>query len=262
MSSLRLLVLSLALTPAFPLLACAQGTGAPGSDSVTKRLDPTDFKSRFETRYEYQSLQNGGTRQLLVPRYEHAFSQALSLRLDLPYVVYDSPSPGVADEHGLGDVMLRPAWRALRGQSYGLVLAAEIYFDTASEPSLGTGKNVVAPLAFVSLDMPRWSSVVFPLVQQFVSVSGDADRQDVNTTLLRLGVLSRWPNRFYTFLEPSLYLDWERNEDAGFTLELEIGRLLNRQLAIWARPGVGVWGDDFPLVYNWNFEIGFRYFLD
>jgi hypothetical protein len=25
---------------------------------------------------------------------------------------------------------------------------------------------------------------------------------------------------------------------------------------------VGVWGDDFPLVYNWNFEIGFRYFLD
>jgi hypothetical protein len=254
-------MLGLALLAA-PLAAAAQSSSSDAPESVTKRLDPTDFKSRVETRYEYQSLQNGGTRQLLVPRYEHAFSKALSLRFDVPYVAYGPPTPGSGDERGLGDVMIRPAWRALRGEGYGLVLAAEIYFDTASEPHLGTGKNVVAPLGFISLDAPRLSSVVFPFVQQFVSVSGDADRADINTTLLRLGVLSRWPNRFYTFLEPSLYIDWKRDADTGFTLELEIGRLLNRQLAIWARPGVGVWGDDFPLTYNWNFEVGFRYFLD
>jgi hypothetical protein len=201
-------------------------------------------------------------RQFVVPRYEHAFSKELALRLEVPYVFDASPQSGVADEHGVGDAMIRPSWRALRGDGYAAVLAAEIYLNTASEDRLGSGKNVVAPLAFVSIDVPGLNSVVFPLAQQFVSVSGDEDRKDVNTTLLRLGVLSRWPNRFYTYLEPSFYLDWERDRHTGFTLELELGRLMNRNLALWARPGVGVWDDDLPYIYNWNFEVGFRYFLD
>jgi hypothetical protein len=231
------------------------------ADSVTRRLDPTDFKTRIETRYEYQSLHSGGARQLVVPRYEHAFSKALALRVELPYVV-DEPAEGGSHEHGVGDALIRPAWRIMRGDGYAFVAAAEITLDTASDERLGAGKYIVAPLVFASLDLPRLQSVLFPFVQQFVSVAGDDDRADINTSLLRLGLLTRWPNRFYTFLEPSLYVDWERDADTGFTVELEIGRLMNRQLAIWARPGAGVWGDKLPVVYNWNFEVGFRYFLD
>jgi hypothetical protein len=248
-----------ALLLALPLAAHAQKAGQP-AESVTQRLDPTDFKSRFETRYEYQDLQSGGARQLLVPRYEHAFSKAFALRFEVPYVVDDPP--GGDDESGIGDILIRPALRLYRGEGFAVVAAAEITFDTASDDRLGTGKNVVAPLVFASFDVPKLNSVVFPFAQQSVSVSGDDDRSDINTSLFRVGVLSRWPNRFYTFLEPSLYIDWERDEKTGFTLELEVGRLLNRQLAIWGRPGVGLWGDNLPYIYDWNFEIGFRYFLD
>lgn len=256
----RWLCLALALLPA---TAFAQTTAPQGAaDSVTQRLDPTDFKSRFETRYEYQEPQAGGDRQFLVPRYEYAFSKAFALRLEVPYVVDDSPRPGWGEERGMGDVLIRPALRVHRGEGYAVVAAAEITLDTASDDRLGAGKNVVAPLVFASFDAPRLKSVVFPFAQQFVSVSGDDDRSDINTTLLRVGVLSRLPNRFYSFLEPSLYIDWERDEKTGFTLELEVGRLMNRQLAIWARPGVSLWGDNLPYIYNWNFEVGFRYFLD
>jgi hypothetical protein len=142
-----------------------------------------------------------------------------------------------------------------------VVLAPELALDTASDDRLGTGKYVFQPTLYASIDAPQYKSVVFPFVQQFWSIAGDDDRDDINTTLLRVGLLSRWPNRIYTFVEPSLYVDWERDADTGFTLEVEIGRLMTRDLAIWARPGVGVYGD-LPGIYDWNFEVGFRYFLD
>lgn len=261
MSPLRPRNVLAALLIAFPIAAHAQ-TAAQPAETVTKRLDPTDFKSRLETRYEYQEPRTGGDRQFLVPRYEYAFSKAFALRIEVPYVANHSPQPGVEDQSGMGDILLRPALRLHRGEGFAVVAAAEITFDTASDDRLGTGKNVVAPLVFASFDAPRLNSVVFPFAQQYLSVSGDDDRTDVNTSLLRLGVLTRWPNRFYSFLEPSLYVDWERDQNTGATLELEIGRLLNRQLAIWARPGVGLWGDKLPYLYDWNFEVGFRYFLD
>lgn len=261
MSPLRLRIAIATLLAALPCAGLPQ-TGEQPADAVTKRLDPTDFKSRVETRYEYQKPPGGGDRQFLVPRYEHAFSKAFALRLEVPYVVNDSPQPGVDTQSGMGDILVRPAVRLYRGERHAVVGAVEITLDTASDDRLGTGKNVVAPLLFASFDVPGLSSVVFPYAQQYVSVSGDDDRADINTSLVRLGVLTRWPERFYSFLEPSLYADWERDGKTGFTLELEVGRLMNRQLAVWARPGVGLWGDELPQVYDWNFEIGFRYFLD
>jgi hypothetical protein len=257
---------ALALSISAPALG--QNTSPPAAtqpaaaESVTKRLDPTDFKTRFETRLEYQSLQNGGSKTLLVPRYERAFSKMLGARIEVPYVWDDPDGPGVTGEHGIGDIVLRLNYRAARGEGYAVVFAPELALDTASDDRLGTGKYVFQPAAYASFDAPRYKSVVFPFVQQFWSIGGDDSRGDINTTLLRIGLLSRWPNRFYSFVEPSLYIDWERDAHTGFTLELEVGRLLNRNLAIWARPGVGLAGDNLPGIYNWNFEVGFRYFLD
>lgn len=234
---------------------------SPAEQSVTQRLDPTDFKTRFEIRDEYQSLQDGAGRNIIVPRYERAFSKRIALRVEVPYVWYWPNTPGVPDEHGIGDVSVRLLYRVLRGEGYALVAAAEVAFDTAADFHLGSGKNVFSPIVFASIEAPKWNSVVFPYVQQYLSFSGDDSRSDINTTLLRAGVLTRWPNRFYSFLEPSLYIDWEHDARTGFTLELEIGRLVNPNLALWARPGVGVWGS-IPGIYSWNFEVGFRYYLD
>jgi hypothetical protein len=240
----------------------ANAAQANAAESVIKRLDPTDFKTRAELRYEYQEPQGPGTRQLIVPRFEYAVSKTLGFRFEVPYVVNRPHEPGVPDEEGIGDAMLRAHYRIMRGPTYALVGAVEVFFDTASEERLGTGKNVVAPLVFASIDVPQLNSVFFPFAQQFVSVSGSDDRMDINTSLLRTGLLTRWPNRFYTFVEPSLYIDWERDARTGFTLEVELGRLITRSIGVWARPGVGLWGDDIPQVYDWNFEVGFRYLFD
>jgi hypothetical protein len=258
--------LALALSICAPALAQTDSqtpaTPAPAAESVTKRLDPTDFKTRVETRLEYQSVEGGGSRTFLVPRFEYAFSKQVAVRIDVPYLWNDATPQGVPSQQGLSDVTLRLNYRALRGPGYAVVLGPEFVLDTAADPRLGTGKTLFSPVAFASIDMPAYKSVLFPFVQQTWSIAGDPDRNDINVTLLRLGVASRWPDRYYSFVEPSLYIDWERNGNTGFTLEVEVGRLVNNRLSLWARPGVGVWNNNLPQIYNWNFEVGFRYFLD
>ncbi|MBK8016617.1 MAG: hypothetical protein IPK20_07725 [Betaproteobacteria bacterium] len=42
-------------------------SAADTPSDLLKRLDPTDFRTRFETRVEHQETQDGGHRDLLVP---------------------------------------------------------------------------------------------------------------------------------------------------------------------------------------------------
>jgi hypothetical protein len=249
----------LAVCASHPASAQTKQESPAGDAAAFKRLtDPTDFRSRTELRNEYQSLQSGGSRNVTGGRFDYALSNSFLLRIDVPYVMVDPDAPGISSESGLGDISVRAQWRALRKPEYALVVAAEVALDTAQEPLLGTGRYVFQPLAFASVDVPKYQSVVFPYVQQFWSFGGTSDR-DINTTLLRAGVLKRWPRRTYTYVEPSLYVDWVRDGRTGFTLEVELGRFFTKSLGLYLRPGVGLWGDNVPPVYNWNFEVGMRY---
>jgi len=256
MQTIRAAGLAIALACPAGLLAQDNST-TPPADSVIKRLDPSDFKTKVEARYEYQSLQGGGSRALIVPRFEYAVSKTFAVRVETPYLFVDQPGQGATS--GFGDLLLRANYRAARGEGYAIVAGLEVVFDTAEDDRLGSGSIVVSPVVFASIDMPKANSVLFPSFQQYVSVGGGGS--DVNTTQLRAGVLTRWPARFYTFLEPTLYIDFVRDAQTGATLELEVGRFVTRDMAVWVRPGVGLWGN-IPPVYNWNFEVGIRYLFE
>jgi hypothetical protein len=233
----------------------------PGSpESFERYSDPTDFHTRFGLRDEYQSLESDASRNVVVARFEYALSKAFALRVDVPYVSVDPNQPGTSQESGLGDITARAQWRVLRAPEYALVMAAEVALDTATEPLLGTGRYIFQPLVYAAVGLPKYKSTVFPYVQQFWAFGGTTDVQ-INTTLLRSGFLTIWPKRIYTYAEPSLYIDWERNARTGATLEIELGRFVTRRLGLYVRPGVGLWGD-IPPVYDWNFEVGLHYFFN
>ena len=138
----------------------------------------------------------------------------------------------------------------------------EFIFNTATKDVLGAGKNVIAPLIFASFDLPQYNSVVFPFLQQFVTLGGDDARRNVHYTSIKSAFLTRWPNLTYTVVEPRLIVDHERADKTGMTLEGELGRFLNRDTAIWTRPGIGLFGNDLPQIYDWKFEVGVRFFLN
>ena len=242
-----------------PLLAQTQPTTAPSAAEATLKK-PTDFRSRAELRTEYQDLEGDGYRNMIIPRFEYAVSSSLALRLETPYVVTDPGTPGADRTSGLGDLLVRGAWRATQREGFALVLVTEVTLDTAEDPRLGSGKTIVAPLVYAAIDLPKGDSVFFPNVQHYFSVAGDENRPDVNYTALKTNLLTRWPNKVYTFLEPQFTIDWERDAKVGLTIELEVGKILSKNIAAWARPGIGVINKyELPLVYNWNFEVGMRY---
>jgi hypothetical protein len=255
-----------AIGPALLLAAClalafearAQQAAAPSAaEAVLKR--PTDFRSRAEIRNEYQDLGDGGYRNLLIPRFEYAISPSVAARLETPYVTY-RPGGNGESISGEGDLLGRIAWRSMQRDGFALIVGTEMIFDTAKETSLGFGKTIVGPFMYAAIDLPARDSVFFPYIQQFESVAGDDHRSDVSFTTLKPNLLTRWPRNLYTFLEPQFTIDWERDAKTGLTIELEVGKILSRNIAAWVRPGIGALNkDELPFVYDWNLEVGMRY---
>lgn len=251
----RCFLLMLCLPP--PVLAQTQQGVPSATEAALKK--PTDFRSRVEIRNEYQDLEGDGYRNSVVPRLDYAVSSSVALRLEPPYVTYD-PGAGGERVSGQGDLLIRGVWRAIQRDGFALIVATDVIFDTADDDRLGFGKTVIAPHLFAAIDLTKYDSVFFPNVQHYFSVAGDENRADVSFTTLRPNLLTRWPNKVYTFLEPQFTIDWEHDAKTGLTVELEVGKILSRNIAAWARPGIGVINrNELPQVYNWNLEVGMRY---
>jgi hypothetical protein len=243
-------------------LVAAATSSSEDSGHAAIRLDPTDFRTRLDFRNRYQAPQFGGYRDTFTSRLDYAFSKIVGMRIELPYVHSDPHNPRTASDTGIGDLSVRVNYRVLRTPTMALVVGTEMQFDTAESTLLGAGKTVIAPIAFISLDVPLLRSTLFPTVQYFRSIAGDDRRPDVNYTAAKLFTITRWPANFYTGTEAVVYIDHERDQRVGATLEVEAGRFVSPHLALWLRPGIGTHGDDIPQVYHWNFEVGFRYLFD
>ncbi len=247
------------LTFARAVVACLLSTVFAPAQGAQAGSGPLEFRMRAELRNEYLDYQQGGGANMLVPRLDYAVTPAFSMRLEAPLVTSGPEWSGENNESGVGDLLFRASYRVARGAGYAVVAGSEVLLDTASSDSLGYGKKVLAPLAYASIDVPRCRSVLFPFIQHHFTVGGDDSRADVHYTTLKAAMLTRWPDRLYTVLEPQLVVDHERADRLGAVLEVEGGTFLDRRTAVWVRPGVGLHGNDLPQVYNWALKVGVRY---
>ena len=245
----------------FSHAALSQVETADGADAAPKSTQPAFRSTRVEIYNDYEHLQGGGTIDYLVPRIDFSTSADLSFRIETPIVFADPNIPSNDGESGIGDLLFRGSYRFARGPGYAVVAGAEVILNSASKDSLGMGKNVFAPLVFASIDVPQCRSTVFPFLQHYMTISGDDARTDVHYTSLKAPFLTRWSNLVYTILEPQLVVDHARSDKVGMTFEGEVGKFVSRELAVWGRPGLGLFGDNLPQVYDWKLEVGVRYFL-
>ena len=232
---------------------------AEAATDFAKRIDPTDFKHRFDLRSEYVDY---GTASMmtLVPRAEYAFSNSLAVRAEVPILRYD---PGSIDPaaNGVGNLLTRLAWRATRREGYAMVVGSELSLDTASNANLGSGKHVLAPFVFWAIDLPAMKSVFFPYIQYGSSLGGDASREDVRYTNLRTSLLTRWPARTYSFVEVTYWFDHERSNRYSSYAKAELGRFVSSKTGFYLRPGTGMSGTNERLGLKWSMEIGMRHFF-
>jgi hypothetical protein len=225
---------------------------------IAKRIDPTDFKNRFDLRSEFVDY-GTASMQTLVPRFEYAFSKSLGFRTELPIARYD-PATGGASA-GIGNLLTRVAWRALRTDDYSVVVGSELTFDTASSTALGSGKHVLGAFAFAAIDLPQAKSVFFPYIQYGKAVGGDAGREDVQYTNLRASMLTRWPAKAYSFVEYAYWIDHHNADRASSQIKLEVGKFILPKTGFYVRPGTGLSGTDQRYGMQWSFELGMRHFF-
>jgi hypothetical protein len=215
---------------------------------------------RVQLTSAYADLPQGARTVDTVARVDLPFRRDFLLRVDAPFSKWIDPNrPGTTSAQGFSDLAVTAGWRAYNTPEYALLVGVLTTMPTAAETSLGLGKYTVGPTIATARFLPKWESFLVGLFTQQVSVGGDPARMPVNRSRLTGQVNSFWAERWWTITQAVWQVDWERSAKSSMTLELEVGRSVVGRWGVFARPGVGIWGQEVPGAYDWNVEVGVRY---
>lgn len=221
--------------------------------------NPTAIVGRFQLSNTYENQAAGAQSNDTTFRIDLPLAPNWLFRADVGAGWVAPNEPGASDTFGLNDLLLRTAWRFYESSHFNLVVGADAIVPTATDTQLGRGKYEVGPGLGASIPIPLLSSTFIPLVQHFVSVGGDPSRRDVDFSSLQFQLNTVWSTEWWTILEIDFNMDWKRSAKAGAVLEGEVGRRFAQHWRVWARSGVGLWGQDVRGTYDWSAQFGIRY---
>ena len=222
--------------------------------------DPTAIVGRLQLSSQYANLPHGAQLSETIARVDVPFRRNWLLRVDTPFHRWLDPNrPGVASAQGLGNLSAILGWRAYNTPEYALLIGAASSFPTASDDLLGSGKYTVGPIVATGRFLPQWESFLFGVFQHSVSAGGDPSRADVSFTQASLQINTIWTDRWWTTAQGAWQVNWERKGKSSMVFEIELGRNVVGRWGLFARPGVGIWGNDLAGAYEWNVEVGTRF---
>ena len=70
----------------------------------------------------------------------------------------------------------------------------DVRWNTAVEENLGVGQTLMAPGWFATINLPKYNTILFPLVQTFFSFDRDDGREEINYTVLKGRFLTKLEN--------------------------------------------------------------------
>jgi hypothetical protein len=183
----------------------------------------------------------------------------LVVQTNVPVNYVGSIADGVSSQFGLGDTLqgfyLVPSEPSRRGWIFGVGPAFQ--WPTATDDSLGTGKWGAGPTGAL---VRQYKGFTYGIVaHQLWSFAGDANRKDVNITLLHPLITYTWQTGTSLTLESDSSYSWVAKQ-WSVPLQLSIAQVVIRgkrplQLALGGRyyvegpPGGPEWGIRFSVIY-------------
>jgi hypothetical protein len=244
----------LAATLTMPCGAGAEdslATNAPPSHAEDKTgTDPTHFTKTLVLLNEFRSLGDEAGFNEFAFRYTQPVDK-VKFQLTLPLDATDVLGP---TQGGFGDAGLKASYLPILSPKFGLVLFLDTFYPTATKDVLGSGKYVASPGATFAFFFQHGKVIFAPSLQQKLSYAGDADRQDINQTLVDLYLVWRPTMNSWITVDPQFVYDHENGSFFNQT-EIEIGHLMFGGVSTYLRPGVGI-GNERPL--DWNIEFGLK----
>jgi hypothetical protein len=228
---------------------------APASNGT----NPAELITRIEVKYQYQNFASGDLHGIAIIRGDYAITPKMAFRMDLPILHFDSKTPGVRSESGIGDVVTSMTFVKIFSRRFVGAVVPRIDFPTATHDSLGSGKYAFKPA--VAGITPLAKGVAFVgLLEYRVSFAGDKTRADINELSLKPILLKSFlegPLKgFYANPQAEVLVDFEHNNKTTFQMGVHAGKVLSKNVVVFVLPTIHVAGtkrDSFKL------EVGFRY---
>jgi hypothetical protein len=241
-------------------LTWAQTTGANnGLDDLKSDktgTNPVNFQQDVQITNENLFFPQANYTNISKFTYRYAIKNNLNVVLKAPFLQTDTIG-GL--QSGLGDVALRTNWIPYFTGKQAVMVGLEASFDTASKDHLGTGKNVLSPIAVWAFFLESgW--IFAPAYQHFSSISGDDNRRDVDSGAVDFYLVKAFnSHKNWITIDPSYVLNYELDH-SSMNLEVEIGQVLGPMWnegvgSAFFNPGISIGADR---EYNWKLEIGFK----
>jgi hypothetical protein len=231
----------------------SQNEGATGDD-------PSQFFTRIELFNEVQHFPNDFYLDLTTLRINVKIGKRFTTRLDVPFVYNSLSSPEEYNHFGLGDISLRLlGYQILQSKKSALTASIELGFNTAQNPILGTGKNMIIPMLTYSHMLKNHKTILSFVFQQAQSFGGHPDRMTLSYSKLQAVLIQIWTRKLWTVVAPEAYIDYV-NGGLSMNFEARCVYAPTRRINVWAQAGAGLFGD-FIARYQWGAEVGCRYYF-
>jgi len=262
------LIYQLICISVFSLLLVSFLDANEGGEQADKTgTNPVNFTRDFRVYNEYtwlntpgDSHQNLTTAEFRTPFLEGKWQWRIRTRFNAIEADLNDNGVNNIDESGLGDTDMRfltvpyldmPNRRAFAG---GL----EVFFDTASKDSLGTGATAFGPQIFFVKFLN--SGLFAPGLQYKFSVDEEEGRSEIDQVLIDLNYLLMAKDKLsWFFTDPQIVIDNETDEEFAI-VDLEFGWMMNNWTdlkghSFYIRPSFGV-GTHRPT--DGSLEIGYK----
>jgi hypothetical protein len=235
-------------------LSSGQGSDADISSLESNRgagASPFELVPRLELRQSFVRASPGVSLHDTTTEIDIQFLDRVLLRYEGVLRVLSAPS---GQSSGFSDVRLQLLVIVASGPRFVAGTFAGGVLDTASQPTLGAGKQQIFFGAGAGFKPFRWLLPYF-VVQEQLSVAGDAKRPDVNELMMDLGTIAFGKGQTWYKLDLEPVADFEAHAGRVFGL-LEVGRLLFRKTGLFLRSGTQLVGGR---QLDYSLEVGARY---
>lgn len=260
--------LLIALHP-FQALAETDAKAAMQADKTGTNPINFTFDARIYNEYQWLNTEGGGHQNVTTAEFRAPlFDGKLQFRVKGRFVDIgaDLTDDGTddLDESGLGDTDIRFLTVPYMNMEKKFAIAAglEVFLDTASEDSLGTGTTSLGPQVFGVFFKPFGGlfDLAAPAYQHKFSVDEDDGRDTVHQGFIDVFFLKMSKDKqLWTLVNPTLILDYE--DDTEFlNVDVEVGTMLDKYFgtkghSVYLRPGFQI-GGDRPV--DGSIEFGYK----
>ena len=240
-----------ALLAADPPPTTESGTTVAGEPEGGTGVSPVELIPRLELRQSFAQLPGAVSVHDTTAEIDIQFVGRVLLRYQGPLRVLSTPAGQVS---GLGDIRIEAVTMVASTPRHVGALITGALLDTASQPSLGAGKQQLIFGAAVAVKPVRWW-LPFVILQEQLSVGGDDARSSVNQLTGRFGNIIFGRGYSWFRLDLDTVVDFEHGAGSFFG-RLEAGRLLVGRVGLFMRAATQLLGQR---QLDYSVETGVRY---